>query len=34
MTRGWGKKSGDVLALKQDDLVLVKIILNLKLVAK
>jgi len=34
MTRGWGKKSGDVLALKQDDLVLAKIMVNIKLVAK
>jgi len=34
MTRGWGKKSGDVLALKQDDLVFAKIMVNIKLVAK
>lgn len=34
MTRGWGKKSGDFFTLKQDNLVLVKIIINLNLVAK
>lgn len=34
MTRGWGKKTGDVFTLKQDDLVLAKIMVNIKLVAK
>lgn len=34
MTHGWGKKSGDFFILKQDDLILVKITINLNLVAK